>query len=81
MSPVQGCSPLCLFAAGLTCCTLAICICSADWQGKPVAVKVMEVQRSKDLRSARHELDINMMLQHANVVTCYDYQIRPQVGG
>jgi hypothetical protein len=40
-----------------------------------VAIKVMELQASKHWKMVRHELDVGMMLQHPNVVRCYDYQI------
>lgn len=33
----------------------------------------------RDLRAAKQELDINMLLRHQNVVRCFDYQLRPQV--
>eukprot|EP00775_Hariotina_reticulata_P012021 gene12021-12166_t len=49
------------------------------WKGRRVAIKVMEVQAAKHLRLVKQELDINMLLQHPNVVRCYDYQVSHQV--
>jgi hypothetical protein len=45
-----------------------------------VAVKVMDIRANKHMRLVRHELDINMMLQHPNVVRCLDYHVSGQVG-
>eukprot|EP00775_Hariotina_reticulata_P002471 gene2471-2774_t len=38
----------------------------------------MELKAGKQLRMVRHELDINMLLQHPNVVRCHDYQVSSQ---